>query len=273
MSGGGGQTSTTTQNLSPEQKQILGLVTPVLANYIGPNGQVNASAFPGSTVAPTNPLQTLGGQITAGTAMGPVAQSAGTALGGTDFLTSGAVLDPSQNPGLQGAINAAIRPLNQNYLTSILPGIRDSAVTAGGYGSNRQGIAEGLAAQGLEQQTGDVTSNIINQAYQQGLDAMTKGLAVAPGIQQAALAPGVAVSGVGSQQQQLEQQQLSGNVNQYYTQQMLPLMIAQQIAGTAFGFPGGSATTTQSGSNTSPLQMGLGGASAIMGLLPFLMGG
>ena len=33
MSGGGSQTSTTTQQLSPEQQQLLGLVTPAFASY------------------------------------------------------------------------------------------------------------------------------------------------------------------------------------------------------------------------------------------------
>lgn len=281
MSGGGTSSSTTTQKLSPEQQAILGLVTPVFSSYFptaptGPRGkeqgtgEVNASVYPGSSVVGPNPLETLGQQMTLNT-VPAIGTAAANALGGGDFLASGDVLDVMRNPGLQGAINAAIRPISENFGQTVLPAIRDDATLAGGYGGNRQGIAEGLASQGYLRQVGDTASNLVNQAYQSGLDAMTKGLALTPSLQQAALGSGATVAGVGAEQRAFEQAQLTDQIQRFYQEQFLPLMIAQQVAGTALGFPGGTTVTTQQGGGTSPVQMGLGGASSILSMLPFLM--
>lgn len=275
MSGGGSTTSTSTVQLSPEQKQLLGLVTPAFASYFPtgaggkPTGGVNAQTYPGSTVAPQNPLETIGQQMTLGAAPAQ-AQSAASALSGNNWLTSGGVLDPTQNPGLQGAIAAAQRPITQNFAQTILPGIDAEAVNAGGYGGNRQGIAQGMASQAYMNQLGDTAASIINPAYQAGLDAMTKGQALAPSLGQYATAPGATVSGVGTTQRGFQQAQLTDTINRFYQQQFLPLMIAQQIAGTALGFPGGSTTTQSSGGSTSPVQTAAGGISALLGIIPFL---
>lgn len=267
--GGGGSTSTSSVQLSPEQQQILGLVTPAFASYFGKNGQVNASTYPGSGVVPPNALQSLGQQMTLETVPATTA-SANNALQGGNFLASGDVLDIMKNPGLQGAVNAATRPITENFQNTILPGIGGDAAAAGGYGGNRQGIAEGLASQGYMRQLGDTAANIINPAYQAGLDAMSKGLALTPTLDQNALLPGQTVAGVGAQQQAFQQAQLTDTINRFYQQQFLPLMIAQQIAGSALGFPGGSTTTQTSGGSTTPLQAGLGGASLLTSLIPLL---
>lgn len=97
---------------------------------------------------------------------------------GMQFLTSGQALDPNSNVALRSATEAAVRPFIENFQTSILPGIASDAITAGGYGGTRQGIAEGLAAKALMQQTGDITANMANSAYGQGLNAMTQGLGI-----------------------------------------------------------------------------------------------
>lgn len=278
MSGGGGSTSTTTQQLSPEQQKILGLVTPVFQSYFpttgtGKNqvgtGEVNASVYPGSTVAPQNPLESVGQQMALGAIPG-IAGTAQTALGGANFLSSGDVLDVMRNPALQGAVDAAVRPITENFANTVLPNVRSDAVMAGGYGGNRQGIAEGLAVGDYLRQVGDTSAGLVNQAYQSGLDAMTKGLALTPSLEQAALTPSTTVSGVGAQQRAFEQAQIDAQVQKFYQEQFLPLMIAQQIAGTALGFPGGTTVTTTGGGSTSPAQTALGGASFLTSMLPFL---
>lgn len=275
MSGGGGSTSTTTQQLSPEQQKILGLVSPVFASYFPADaqghgtGQTTAQTYPGQTLAGQTPLEGLGQQMTLGALPG-VQGNINSSQQGANFLASGDVLDIMKNPGLQGAIDAGIRPLTENFGQTILPQIRDEATMAGGYGGNRQGIAEGLASQAYLHQIGDTASNIINPAYQSGLDAMTKGLAVSPLIEQSALLPGQAASGVGAQQRAFEQASIDDMVKRFYSEQFLPLMIAQQVAGTALGFPGGTTISSQSGGETSPLQMGMGGASFLAALAPLM---
>lgn len=93
---------------------------------------------------------------------------------GTNFLTSGAVLDPSTNPALAGAISAAQRPVVETLLNEILPGLRGEAALTGNFGSSRQGIAEGLAVGKTARELGDISSSLSNEGYKTGLDAFSK---------------------------------------------------------------------------------------------------
>lgn len=271
MPGGGSGSSTTSQSLTPEQQEILGLVTPVFASYFPPGapGTTSAQVYPERTLAQQNPLELLGSQMTLGQVPG-AANVGGAAAQGTEFLASGDVLDVMRNPGLRGAIEGAIRPITESFGQTILPGIRDEAVTAGGYGGNRQGIAEGMASQAYLHQVGDTASGLVDKAYQSGLEAMTRGIALAPGTQQSLFAPGAAVAGVGAQERAFEQANIQDSVNRYYQEQFLPLMLAQQIAGTAMGMPGGSTTSSSGGGGVTASQGVAAGASIIAALLPLM---
>lgn len=227
--GGGQSTTTTTQELSPEQRKLIEPVIPIAQNYLAnPPKQ-----YAGSAITPFNPLQQQAQQMTVDAAnnMVPttsaipgqlqgIMQGFGSTIGqaqqasqqggsqlnqligatganaantqgqiaqknaaggnqtnpGLNFLDSGAVLNPSSNPALQQAIQGATRPIIDNFNNNIMPGISNDAVATGGFGGSRQGIAQGLAAQGVTKQVGDVASQMMNQNYQAGLGAMTSGL-------------------------------------------------------------------------------------------------
>lgn len=144
---------------------------------------------------------------------------------GLGFLTSGDVLSPGSNPALQGAIEAASRPVVENFQRNVLPSITQEGIASGGYGGTRQGIAEGIAGQALNRQVGDIASTLSNQNYQSGLQAMLGGLntSVAQTGQQ--------VSGqLGAQgaQNQLLGQLISGNLG---GQQAAQGWLGQQQAG------------------------------------------
>lgn len=114
--------------------------------------------------------QQLGDMMTSGNAQ------TGDAL---STLLNPDILNASSNPYLQSYMDAAIRPLSEQHANVVMPGIAGSAISAGGYGGSRQGIAEGLAAQGLSRSTGDVTAKIGSEGYGQGLQAMLGGLGAA----------------------------------------------------------------------------------------------
>lgn len=268
MFGGGenkqiGNTSST-RVLAPEQQQVISAAMPTFMKALQPGG---SQAYSGPLVAPTNPTQSLGQQMTLQAAGGNTQNVANSAAGGSQFLTSGAALDPKTNPGLQGAIDQAIRPLTTAYQGN-LSGIRDNAVMTGGYGGSRQGVAEALANKDYLKQVGDTTSGIINTNYQAGLDAMTKGVASAPAASLSTLLPSTAVGSVGTQQQQQTQAQYDAAKSQYYTQQFLPLMIAQDLVGTIYGEPSGS----QSGYSTGQAVQQNSSGQDIMGTLMSLVG-
>ena len=273
MAGGSkGGTTTTTQNLSPEQKRLLGFVMPVAEGYFDGSGGVNATSYPGPRVVGQNPLESLGGMMAVEGALGNIGQASNQTLGGLGFLASGDVLDVNRNPGLAGAINAAVRPLTENYTETVLPGIRSSAIMTGGFGSNRGEINERLAGRDYERQVADTSATMANQAYQSGLDAMGRAMYAAPSVLQSGLLPATTVAGVGAQQRGFEQAGLDASMAKFYEDQFLPLMIAQEIAGLAFGVPAGSTTSmAQGGSN--PVGGALGGAASGASLGSMIMPG
>lgn len=60
----------------------------------------------------------------------------------------------NQNPFLNEQISQLGTDLNRQFTESILPAIGRNAVSVGGLGGGRQGVAQGLAAQGLQQTFG-----------------------------------------------------------------------------------------------------------------------
>lgn len=269
-SSGGSQKSTTTtvQQLSPQQAALFGLTQPIFESYINKDGTVAAQPYQGTTLAPTNPLQSFGQQMVLSNALGPMNDAVQSVMDGTNFLTSGDVLDPNRNPGLSGALDAATRRITDTFAQSILPQIRDDAVLAGGYGGSGQGIASGLAAKSATQQVADTSASMLSENYQAGLDAMTKGLAFAPQSIQQGLVPGATVGTVGDIQQSEQQAQLNDFIAKYYRDTFFPLSLAEEIAGIALGMPGGAASSSSQVSGGSS-----GGGSKVGSALSGAAGG
>lgn len=257
--GGGGSTptsttSTTTQEMSPEQRELYKLVIPAAKDFMSKPLEL----FPSTTIAGFDPLQVAGQQMAVNAAMGMIPGRINKANTASDFLL-GPALFPESNPALQAATNAAIRPVVQTFEQSVLPQIRGGAITAGGYGGSRQGIAEGIAGQELIKKSGDISATMASDAYARGLDAMTKTLGMQPGLAQLNLLPGTAVEAVGSSRRALEQAYITEQANRFMQEQMGPFLQAQQVAALAQGIPGGSATTVGTAQQantpgTNPLQ-------------------
>ncbi len=310
--GGGTTTSTTTQELSPEQKELLGLALPAVRDISENTPQL----FPGSTIAGFDPLQQFAQQLAAQTALGPVAGTANTALNATNFgigtgaqaagalpsltgaagqanpafqfLTSGALLDPNTNPVLGAQSAAAIQPIADQLMNRILPGITNQAVADGAVGGSRQGVAQGLAIQDFLRQAGNITTGIQNNAFNTGLGAMTnavgqgfgatssgvgqglnfglQSLLNAPNAVEMSLLPPDIINSIGQQRQQLSQAQLSEEAQRFLNEQIMPFLVAQDIASLAFGIPGGTVTSSQQ-TQTNPLQTILGLGSLALGFI------
>ena len=316
MSGGGSQKTETTNKLSKEQRKLLGLAIPGIEDVANNTPQI----YPDSAIAQFTPLQQQSQTAAVDAAVNtvdPLVQGAAATnqnltqaglsggVGGlgdliagnsaaqpaSDFITSGAVLDPSSNPFLAQTAGAAVSELGKGLQEQVLPGIRGGAQTAGQVGSSRQGIAEGRAIDSFFTQAGNATSNIFSEGYGQGLDALTGQLnntrdnagAASTSLLNAgqgaldqtgnmanlALLPSQILGAVGTQQQGIDQLQLSEASNNFMLEQMMPFLISQDIANLAFGAPGGSTTSTASGGGgIDPLQAILGIGSTLMGLPP-----
>lgn len=249
--------STTTVNLTPEQKALQKYAMPEYAKFAqsAANGGITA---PGAeAVSPFDPLQIQGQNEVLGStgAQSDIVGSAGQA---SQFLTSGEALDPNTNPALRGTIDAATRPIYENLTSSVLPNIRGEAVTNGQFGGSRQGIAEGLAARSANNAAGDASARVASAGYGQGLDAMKAALGLAPGTATAQSIPGSTTSSVGDVRQQLAQKMLSGEISAEQFQQYLPFMVGDLFNKAASGTMGGSTTSTTTQPQTDPLMQALG---------------
>lgn len=82
-------------------------------------------------------------------------------------LLSGTV----NNPYLRNQADSIVNDLTRNTLENVMPSIRSGAV-ANGYGSSRQGIAEGLAASRLNQDVSSALANLYGGAYESAQNRM-----------------------------------------------------------------------------------------------------
>src|SRR5204863_5366633 len=118
MSGGSGSaqpTQTTTAKLSPEQRQLWDFALPGIKDYAAEVPQRYGS----TTIAGFDPAQTQGQNMALQTA----GQQAGLTSGAVDanqFLLHD-IWNPASNPNLQGAIDAAVRPVTQKYQEVVRP--------------------------------------------------------------------------------------------------------------------------------------------------------
>lgn len=176
--------------------------------------------------------------------------------------------DVNTNPYLQSAIQAAIRPMVQNFNDAggTMANIRSEGVVNQQGGGTRQGIAEGIAASRLNQQIGDVASTMASAGYQSGLDASGKAVALAPQVQAMQTAPAAALDAVGQQRQTYEQQQINDAIDQWNWEQNLPSAKLANYQNLVQGSYGGTGSSTSTGTTPTaqrnPLMGAVGGAMA-----------
>jgi hypothetical protein len=251
------QTQTTTQELSPEQRKLMQLAMPGVEKFAASTPQ----RYQGSTVAGFDPSQ-VAGQEGALDSAGVQTNLARGGAGTSDYWMSPNALDITKNPGLQGNIDAATRPITQALTEQALPAIRDSAERSGNFGSSRQGIAEGLASGRASQAIGDATSGIVSKAYDTNVNAQLKALGLLPQTAGIQTAGDITTSNVGDVRQGMAQALLGENVNNFNYDQLAPYLQSKDIMSLLTGLPGGSTTTTASVPQKNPLTSALGGAAA-----------
>lgn len=306
--GGGGKSTNTSTNInySPEEAARRSQVMDESQRiYNQSAGQMTSSGYPGAVPVGqdwnTRHGQTLM-QQGAGTIMnqigatqqagqqaqGAIQQNAGLSnyqnaqmAQGMQYGLNGA-MDVRNNPYLQQAMQAAIRPVTDQYNDAggVMSNIRTGAQQAGQVGSSRQGIAEGLAAKAYMQKVGDITSQMGASAYDKGQDTYSKTLAQLPAWQKSAMgnaelandllknqagatqqitnaaqAPGAMYSAVGAQNENLAREYQDYYANQRMWNLNAPWIPLQNYASIVYG---GSAPSTQVASSSSAPRNALG---------------
>ena len=212
------------------------------------------------------------------------------------------------NPYQQAMLQAATRPLTQQFGEQVLPGVASLYSRAGRYGSGAMERALGGATEAYGRALGDVSANIVGQDYarerglqqqaQMGQAALAQ---LAPSIYQQQFLPSQTLAQVGAAREAIAAQPLQEQMARFQFGQQQPIQslmsylssvygtplasygqqttqlpenrLMSGVAGTGLGYVGGQALGSFLGgtpfSLTSPSGYGLAGAG-VGGLLGFL---
>jgi hypothetical protein len=231
--------------------------------------------FPGQTyVNPSEQtLTALQQQENLARQQSPVLQQAqqafGSALGQVGQTAAGGFLNA--NPYQAQMIQAATRPLEQQFSQQVLPGISSLYSKSGRLGSGAMERALGTATEGFGRALGDVTSNIAGSQFQ-----AERGLQQQAQLAQAALAqsapaiygqqflPSQTLAEVGAQREAIAGLPLQEQMARFSFGQQLPYQQLQGYLSSVYGSPMGGygSQTTQTPMSTNRTTGVLGGALA-----------
>lgn len=259
------QTTSTTYQLSPEQRQLMDLAMPGVTAFAAKTPE----RYQGTTIAGFDKDQ-IAGQNAALTGAGTQTQLGQAGASTTQQWLSPQALDVNNNPAVAGMMEANRRAVTDNLMQTALPGIRDSAERSGNFGSSRQGIAEGLAIGKSNQALADANANTLNNAYNTNVESQLKALGLLPQTTNNVTTGAQTTSAVGDVRQALDQARLSENVSNFNYDQLAPYLQSKDIMSLLTGLPGGTNVSTASVPQKNPLTGALGGAATGASLGSFL---
>lgn len=261
--GGSGGGKSVTQNYSPEEaKRRTKVMDEAEQIYNRTSGQIASSPFPGAQVVPFSP-ETLAAQQWgtdfATQSMPGINQGLADAMG---YGLNGA-MDVQNNSYLGSAIDAAVRPITNDYLdpNGVYGQLRRDEIQNGGYGtSSRDALARGVAGGRYAQTVGDTAARMSSDAYISGQDTFARTLGLAPGIVQTMQTPLNLLSGVGAQRENLKQMEEDYAANARMWDLNAEWTPLQNWANIVFGTGPNSSSTSTSGPGRNPIGGAVGGA-------------
>ena len=187
------------------------------------------------------------------------------ALAGIGQTAGGGFLTGS--PYQAAAIQAATRPLQQQFEQSTLPALQSAFSKAGRYGSGAQERAIGQAQEATSRAIGDITSNIAYQDYareralqQQALGQQAALGAMAPQFYAAQYLPSQQLAQVGAAQEAIAAQPLQEEMARFQFAQQLPQQQLSSYLSSVYGTPLGSYGTQSTQLPQNTLMGGIAGA-------------
>ncbi len=184
------------------------------------------------------------------------------------------------NPYQQAMMEAATRPLTQQFSQAVLPGISSLYSRSGRLGSGAMERALGTATEAFGRSLGDITANIAGTQYQQerGLQqqaqlAQAQLAGYAPQFYSQQFLPSQTLAQVGAQQEAIAAQPLQEQLARYQFQQQLPYQQLQGYLSSVYGTPLGSyGTTTQQAPTYQNRSAGILGGALTGGLGGYALG-
>jgi hypothetical protein len=162
-------------------------------------------------------------------------------------------------------IEAATRPLTQQFTEQVMPGIQSTFSQAGRLGSGAQAAVTGRATEGFGRALGDVTSQIAAQDYarerefqEQAQRDVINAAGQFGSVFQSFLAPSQTLAQVGAQREAIAGQPLQESMQRFEFAQQQPYRQLQGYLGSIYGSPLASqnAPTPQPQVNTALQNVG-----------------
>jgi hypothetical protein len=207
--------------------------------------------FPGQTYVSPSAATTeaIAQQEAIARQQSPVLQQAQQAyqasLGQVGQTAAGGFLNA--NPYQQAMMEAATRPLTQQFSQAVLPNISSLYSRSGRLGSGAMERALGTATEAYGRSLGDITSNIAGSQYQQERAmqqqaqlAQAQLAGAAPSFYGQQFLPSQTLAQVGAQQEAIAAQPLQEQLARYQFGQQLPYQQLQGYLSSVYGTPLGS---------------------------------
>jgi len=207
--------------------------------------------FPGQTYVSPSAATTeaIAQQEAIARQQSPVLQQAQQAyqasLGQVGQTAAGGFLNA--NPYQQAMMEAATRPLTQQFSQAVLPGISSLYSRSGRLGSGSMERALGTATEAYGRSLGDITANIAGSQYQQERAmqqqaqlAQAQLAGAAPSFYGQQFLPSQTLAQVGAQQEAIAAQPLQEQLARYQFGQQLPYQQLQGYLSSVYGTPLGS---------------------------------
>ena len=171
------------------------------------------------------------------------------------------------NPYQQQMIQAATRPLMEQYSNQVLPGIASLYSKSGRYGSGAMQGALGQATEQYGRALGDVSANIVGTQYdqerarqQQAMMGLTNIAQAAPSIYGQQYLPSQQLAQIGAQREAIAAQPLQEAMQRYSFGQQLPYQQLSGYLSSVYGSPTASYGSTSQNMSTNPTVGAIGGA-------------
>jgi hypothetical protein len=190
-------------------------------------------------------------------------------LGGLSQTAAGGFLQG--NPYQAAMMEAATRPLTQQFSQTVLPGISSLYSRSGRLGSGAMERALGTASEQYGRALGDITANIAGTQYQQERGLQQQAALQLANLAQAApqiygqqFLPSQTLAQVGAQREAIAAQPLQEQMTRYAYEQRLPYEQLSGYLSSVYGSPLGSFGTPAPQPQYSPNRTvgALGGALA-----------
>jgi hypothetical protein len=243
------------------------LEDPLKAGYGNLQTQYQQGApqyYPGQTIAPQNQwtqnaLQSQAGRAMQGSPVNAAAQGNLTSTLQGDYLNAG-------NPYFQNAMNAAVRPITQQYEQTVMPGLDSTFSAAGRYGSGAHQNAANTGYQNYMQAVGDTAGNMAYQNYGDERARQMQGMLMAPSIANQDYYDINQLGASGTAMDQYNQQLLNSDISRHDYNQNKNFDWTSKYLGVLTGNPYGRQATTEKGGGTNLFTSALGGGMIAAGL-------